>query len=97
MKNSFDSLEKTKSDHSILLSDLAASSEQLKLQCTEIDDELDSHHTLLSEISLQTESNSHTLSVSLSKLDKLLEKYSTSSLMYLLIFLLFLLILLILV
>lgn len=95
MEEKFEEIRLIKEKHNELLTDLERSSEVLKGQCCEIDDELNLHAEVLSDIGQTTDKNQEMMdSVSL-KLEKLLEKYSNNSLLCTIFVLLLVLILVI--
>ena len=81
MNKELESVERKKLECDGILNELAKSSETLKEQCVEIDEELEVHNFLLGGIEDLTEKNEEILERNLEKLDKLLKKYSNSSLM----------------
>ena len=74
-------IEKAKGDHDAAVEEIARSSEIVRNQCEDINDELDEHCSLLEKIEAITEKNQGFLDRNSEKLDKLLENYSNSFLM----------------
>ncbi|OMJ82912.1 hypothetical protein SteCoe_16311 [Stentor coeruleus] len=94
MKEDFELIEKTKSEHNVILEELAISSETIKGQCIEIDDELDVHNRLLGKIESFADESDELVDRMSYRLGKLLEGYSNSNLMCTIIALLVILIVL---
>ena len=74
-------IEKTKNDHNQILDELAKSSETLKIQCEDIDEELEVHNYLLGRIDDLTDKNDAMVGRAMHRLENMLENYSSSSLM----------------
>ena len=79
--NELELIEKIKGEHNGIIDELARSSESLKSQCEDIDEELEVHDYLLGRIEDLTQANEELLDTVRNKLEKALEKYSNSSLM----------------
>jgi phosphomevalonate kinase len=77
----FEEISLIKERHNGILSDLEKSSEVLKVQCNEIDEELNLHNDYLDEIKQTTETNQRMMERVTEKLEGMLEKYSNNSLL----------------
>ena len=79
MKN-FEMIEKGIEEHDKLILELAKSTETLKGQCEEIDEELDVHNYLLGRIEDLTGESEAMMEKASQRMEKLLGTYSNSSL-----------------
>lgn len=95
MEEKFEEIRLIKEKHNEILVDLERSSEILKGQCYEIDEELNLHNEVLSDITQTTDKNQVMMDNVSLKLEKLLEKYSNNTLICTIFVLLIVLILVI--
>jgi CTP-dependent riboflavin kinase len=81
MKNELEMLETLKKEQNNVIAELSRSTDNLKSQCEDIDEELEVHNFLLGSIENLTDKNEVMMQKALERLDKILERYSNSSLM----------------
>lgn len=79
MEEKFEEIRLIKEKHNEILSELEKSSEILKGQCCEIDEELNIHNEVLGEITQTIDKNQEMMEKVALRLEKLLEKYSNNS------------------
>ena len=91
----FEEISLIKDQHNSILLDLEKSSEVLKVQCNEIDEELNLHNDYLEDIKQTTDKNQMMMERVTSKLEDMLQNYSNNSLLCTIFVLLLVLIILI--